>query len=237
MTYNAILKKDKEILLNVVNKEKNNINYSDLSKKTGSSVKYLKLLFGLNNVFIEDVLKMCTILDIDIKKYIDIKELNKAIDDYYISDYILLSDFSKLRIISYIESQSRCSKKDTTYKINDELLDKIINNGELTLDEISKKIDISNSLLNSIINKEVSSFGSTNRICNALGINLHNYINYNDYKDILVNGRLNLFSKMDPITKLGIIEYVQMLPEVEKKENYLRYLYNKDKEEKLTLNS
>lgn len=234
MTYRSIIKKDKDILLDVLRKETKNLDYNQLSKKTGSSVKYLKLLFNRHNVFIEDALKMCKILDIDIEKYIDIKELNEAIDKNYIEEYIILNDFNKLKIMSYIESQSHCNENSTTFKISDDLLDKIINNGEMTMKELAEKIDMSYSLLNAILNNRVSSFMGANRICNAVGINVSEYFNYTDYKDVLQNGRLDLFTKMDPITKLGIIEYAEMLPEIYKKENYLRYMKNKEKEKKLT---
>lgn len=235
MSYRKIIEDDKNILLNVVKKEMKNLDYKNLSKKTGNSVNYLKLLFSLHMVFIEDALKMCKILDIDIEKYIDIKELNEAIDKNYIEEYIILNDFNKLKIMSYIESQSHCDEESTTIKISDELLDKIINNGEMTMKELAEKINMSYSLLNAILNDRVSSFMGANRICNALGINVSEYFNYNDYREALQSGRLDLFSKMDPITKLGIIEYAEMLPEVYKKENYLRYMKNKEKENKLTL--
>lgn len=234
MSYRKIIDDDKNILLNVVKKEMKNLDYKNLSKKTGNSVNYLKLLFNLHMVFIEDALKMCKILDIDIEKYIDIKELNEAIDKKYIEEYIILNDFNKLKIMSYIESQSHCDEKSTTIKISDELLDRIINNGEMTMKELAEKINMSYSLLNAILNDRVSSFMGANRICNALGINVSEYFNYNDYKEALQSGRLDLFSKMDPITKLGIIEYAEMLPEVYKEENYLRYMKNKENEKKLT---
>ena len=218
-----VLRQYTETLMNVVIKKINDgeIDKKELGKKLNYKQKSLNYRLKGFFINIEEAIKICEAAGINPYDYVDIEKLNKTLLNEYSSIYSRINDYDKLILINDIEIKAHTKMNERMYKpskkIKDVLYRLIYVQKYITIDALAERINFSPMIIENILKGE-SSFILDKKICQVLGLNCDEYIDYESMKSELEEGEKIKFNDLNISDKLGIIDFAYLLCATEAKD-------------------